>query len=99
MKKMNLEIEQGELYSLLGVNGAGKTTLIRDIVYKLSNEKKVQNILVVDERYEIAKQLLTENRDLLDAISKELLEKETLDDNDVTEIIIKIKGEDFNDKL
>ena len=34
--------------------GAGKTTLIRDIVYQLSNEKRVQNILVVDERFEIA---------------------------------------------
>lgn len=26
---LNLEIEQGELYSILGVNGAGKTTLIK----------------------------------------------------------------------
>lgn len=34
--------------------GAGKTTLIRDIACKLSNEKHIQNILVVDERYEIA---------------------------------------------
>lgn len=34
--------------------GAGKTTLIRDIALKLSNEKNVQNILIVDERYEIA---------------------------------------------
>ncbi len=54
---------------------------------------------IIDGRYEVARQLLTENRDLLDAISKELLEKETLDDDDVTEIIIKIKGEEFNDKL
>ena len=54
---------------------------------------------IIDSRYQVAKQLLTEHRDLLDAISKELLEKETLDDKDVTEIIIKIKGEEFNDKL
>ena len=27
--KLNLEVEQGELYSLLGVNGAGKTTAIK----------------------------------------------------------------------
>lgn len=33
---------------------AGKTTLIRDIAYKLSNEKHIDNILVVDERFEIA---------------------------------------------
>ncbi len=34
--------------------GAGKTTLVRDIVFKLSNEKKIDNILIVDERFEIA---------------------------------------------
>ena len=27
--KLNLEIHQGELFSLLGVNGAGKTTTIK----------------------------------------------------------------------
>lgn len=54
---------------------------------------------IIDERYNVAKQLLTENRDLLEAIAKELLEKETLDDNDVTDIIIRVKGEEFNDKL
>ena len=54
---------------------------------------------IIDDRYEVAKQLLIEHRDLLDAISKELLEKETLDDNDLTEIIIKIRGEEFTDKL
>ncbi len=54
---------------------------------------------IIDGRYEVAKQLLSENRDLLDAIAKELLEKETLDDADVTEIITRIKGEEFTDKL
>lgn len=34
--------------------GSGKTTMIRDICCKLSNEKNIQNILVVDERFEIA---------------------------------------------
>ncbi len=34
--------------------GAGKTTLIRDLAKKLSNEKNIKNILVVDERFEIA---------------------------------------------
>lgn len=44
--------------------GAGKTTLIRDIVNKLSNEKKVQNILVVDERFEIASGGESQNIDI-----------------------------------
>ena len=34
--------------------GSGKTTLVRDIVSKLSNEKNITNILVVDEREEIS---------------------------------------------
>jgi len=34
--------------------GAGKTTMIRDLALKLSNEKQIKNILVVDERFEIA---------------------------------------------
>ena len=29
VKELNLEIHQGELFSLLGVNGAGKTTTIK----------------------------------------------------------------------
>ena len=29
VKNLNLEIQDGELYSLLGVNGAGKTTTIK----------------------------------------------------------------------
>lgn len=41
--------------------GAGKTTMIRDIVNKLSNEKQINNILVVDERFEIAGQMKSQN--------------------------------------
>ncbi len=54
---------------------------------------------IIDERYEYAKKILSENKDLLDAISKELLEKETLDNNDVTEIITSLRGEEFIDKI
>lgn len=50
---------------------------------------------IVDERYAIAKELLTQNRDLLDAIAKELLEKETLDNEEVTAIIDKIRPKDM----
>ncbi len=54
---------------------------------------------IIDSRYEVAKNILSENRDLLDAIAKELLERETLDDDEVTEIITKIKGEEFLEKV
>ena len=48
---------------------------------------------IVDERYELAKQLLTQNRDMLEVISKELLEKETIDDKEFEEIMNRVKGE------
>jgi cell division protease FtsH len=52
---------------------------------------------IIDDRYDYARKILSDNRDLLDAISKELLEKETLDNSDVSEIIAKIRGEEFID--
>lgn len=54
---------------------------------------------IVEGQYAYAKQILTENRDLLDAIAKELLEKETLENEEVTEIIRKVKGDEFTDNL
>ena len=48
---------------------------------------------IVDERYELAKQLLTQNRDMLEVISKELLEKETIDEKEFDEIMNRVKGE------
>ena len=55
-KILSLLCNENEVYNTLIISppGAGKTTMIRDIVLKLSNEMKVQNILVIDERYEIA---------------------------------------------
>ena len=34
--------------------GAGKTTLIRDVAENLSNRKRINNILMIDERFELA---------------------------------------------
>lgn len=55
-KIIELIMASGEIKNTLIISppGAGKTTMIRDIVTKLSNEKQVNNILVVDERFEIA---------------------------------------------
>ena len=62
LKKVDLEIKEGELFALLGVNGAGKTTLIKIvtglikptsgdvIVYDMdynNNTKKIKEILNV----------------------------------------------------
>ena len=48
---------------------------------------------IVDERYELAKRLLSENRDMLEAISRELLYKETIDDKEFEEIMNRVRGE------
>ncbi len=55
-KILNFVYVNGNIKNTLVISppGAGKTTLIRDLAYKLSNEKQVKNLLIVDERFEIA---------------------------------------------
>ncbi len=48
---------------------------------------------IVDERYELAKRLLSENRDMLEAISRELLDKETIDDKEFEQIMDRVRSE------
>ena len=47
---------------------------------------------IVEERYELAKKLLSDNRDMLEEISKELLDKETIDEKEFQEIMDRIKN-------
>lgn len=46
---------------------------------------------IVDERYNLAKELLLGNRDMLEVIAKELLEKETLDESEFEEIMRRVE--------
>lgn len=51
---------------------------------------------IIDAQYRLAQKLLDENRDMMDAIVKVLLEKETIDDKEVAEImdgVLKERGE------
>ncbi len=59
------------------------------IAYEIDQEIK----RIVDERYELAKRLLSENRDMLERISKELLEKETIDEKEFEQIMETVKSE------
>ncbi|MDD3238089.1 MAG: ATP-dependent zinc metalloprotease FtsH [Candidatus Gastranaerophilales bacterium] len=54
-------------------------------------DKEIKHI--IDERYDIAHSLLTENRDMLEAVAKELLERETLDEKEVSEIIDRVRAD------
>ncbi len=46
---------------------------------------------IVDERYNLAKELLLGNRDMLETLSRELLEKETLDEEEFVEIMKRVE--------
>ncbi len=58
------------------------------VAYEIDEE--IKNI--VEERYELAKRLLNENRDMLEEISKELLDKETIDEKEFEEIMTRVKN-------
>ena len=58
------------------------------IAYEIDEE--IKNI--VEERYELAKKLLIDNRDMLEAISKELLDKETIDEQEFAQIMERVKN-------
>ena len=46
---------------------------------------------IVDERYNLAKELLLGNRDMLEVIAKELLERETLDEEEFVAIMKRVE--------
>jgi cell division protease FtsH len=48
---------------------------------------------LVDQQYQYVKTILTDNRDSMDAIVRLILEKETLDEREVHEIVMKVKAE------
>lgn len=58
------------------------------VAYEIDQEIKH----IVDERYELAKQLLSENRDMLEKISKELLDKETIDDKEFEDLMNSVRN-------
>ncbi len=58
-----------------------------EVAFKIDKEVKS----IVDEQYKRAKQLLIDNRDIMEELVKVLLEKETLDKEEVDEIIEKVK--------
>lgn len=65
----------------------------RDFSEEIAAELDKEVKKIIDERYDLAKQCLIENRDMLDAVAKELLERETLDEKEVTEIMDRVKNE------
>jgi len=54
-------------------------------------DQEIKNI--IDSQYKLAQKLLGENRDMMDAIVKVLLEKETIDDKEVATIMDQVLSE------
>lgn len=59
------------------------------VAFEIDEEMK----RIVDDKYEEAKKILNDNRDMLEAISRELLDKETLDAAEFEEIMNRVQGE------
>lgn len=59
------------------------------VAFEIDEEMK----RIVDAKYEEAKELLSSNRDMLEAIAKELLDKETIDAEEFQEIMNRVEHE------
>ena len=64
--------------------------IIPDLRKMYDEDEQVKKI--VDKQYEEAKQLLNDNRDMLEYISKNLLEKETLDEKEFEDLMNEVRN-------
>ena len=88
-KMGNMAYGSNEQNIFLGRDFGMKRDYSDEIAAEIDKEVKK----IIDERYEIARNLLTENRDMLEYISKNLLERETLDEKEFNELMEKVKNE------
>lgn len=63
----------------------------REYSDKVAYEIDMEIKRIVDEQYAVVKKLLEDNRDMMDKLARELLERETLDEAEFTEIMNKVK--------
>ncbi len=88
-KMGNLQYGKSQEHVFMGRDFGHSRDFSDEIAAEIDKEVKK----IVDERYEIARNLLLENEDMLRKIARELLERETLDDNEFREIMDKIKAQ------
>ena len=78
--KINLEIQEGELFALLGTNGAGKTTTIKmlsTLILPTDGEIKISGLDIIKDRQEIKELLNVSPQET--AIAPNLSVKENLE--------------------
>lgn len=88
-KMGNMAYGKDEQHIFMGRDFGMRRDFSEEVAAEIDKEVK----RIVDERYAIAKELLTSNRDMLEAISKELLDKETLDEKEFVDLMEKVKSE------
>ena len=91
-KMGNMAYGKDEQHIFMGRDFGVRRDFSEEIAAEIDKEVKK----IVDERYELAKTLLLENRDMLEYISKNLLDKETLDEKEFVELMEKVKSEREN---
>ena len=88
-KMGNMTYGKSEENVFLGRDFGHTRDFSEEIAAELDKEVKA----IIDERYALAKKLLTENKDMLEALSKELLDKETLDEKEFDEVMARVQNE------
>ncbi len=91
-KMGNLQYGKSEEHVFMGRDFGHTRDFSEEIAAEIDKEVKK----IVDERYEIAKKLLLENRDMLEYISKTLLDEETIDEKRFAELMEKVQSERQN---
>ena len=96
-KMGNLAYGKEQEHVFMGRNFGNTRDFSEEIAADIDKEVKK----IVDTQYQLAKDLLTENKDMLEYIAKELLEKETLDQTEFEELMNRVRrvrnGESIED--
>lgn len=88
-KMGNMQYGKSQEHVFMGRDFGHSNDFSDEIAAEIDKEVKK----IVDERYEVAKKLLTENRDMLEYISKALLDDETIDEKTFEELMEKVRSE------
>jgi len=92
-KMGNMAYGKEQEHVFMGRNFGNTRDFSEEIAADIDKEVK----RIIDTQYELAKQLLNENRDMLEYIAKELLEKETLDQSEFEELMNEVRNKrEFN---
>ena len=86
-KMGNMAYGKEQEHVFMGRNFGNTRDFSEEIAADIDKEVKK----IIDTQYEYARNLLTENKDMLEYIAKELLEKETLDQSEFEELMNKVR--------